>query len=483
MKTNLCFLTVFILLVACVPAVTEPSTLPTITAAPTQIPATPTTVASANPEAFSECPLPANEGTAGKLRLVYVTNGNLWLLDEGREPVLMMDSGDVEQVMLSPDGSKIVLARQRDADTVEIWVVDSSGWRNLSGDQNIPGSVEFISFSDDAQFVAFENGELWAADVMNARVFRLVSQEVLRAQAEVPSDFPVSPDFVTWIPGTHQLTFTPIHGYPPDLGGDAIPFPDPVLIVDAGTGEQSLLFPKTEGGYITFSPDGKTMVIANANQLRLSRVEEPGRPRTIINYTTICELDCFIAQPAWMPDSSSFLLELPSEGMNPDNFLNGFEEPFTIWSVSKDGSIITKLGEFFRLPGTFSISPDRKRVAYFRREITRNLHIANADGSEDIPYASNQDWAFHGWAPDSQHFAYQAYQDTLVMYGDICGEPNPLTNMVAIEFIGWLDGTRFLMLAGRSGAWELYLGVAGGKNTKLVEFGSSIIYDHIVMPE
>jgi len=475
---------IFLLLVACAPVGTEQSTLPIDTSIATETRAPFVTVAATNPDGFSDCPLPAHEGEVGKFRLVYIIQGNLWLLDQSREPVQMSASGDVEQVMLSPDGSQIVLSRRRNADTVELWVVDSLGWHNLSGEQGIPENIEFISFSDDGQVVAFyrlvnPGRELWVADIKSASVRRLVGLEDLRPQEGSASTLSAGFDQVTWIHGTHLLTAVPYIFTIPG-GGDSGPPPEPVLWVDADTGEQKASFPIDPGSQITYSPNGRMLVIADPERVRLIQADNPGASQTIFSYPPMCILDCYTPQPVWRADSSSFLLEIPSEGMNPDDFLDGLEEPFTIWEVSADGNMMTRLSEIFRIPGTFFFSPDLERVAYYRRENTLDLHIANVDGSEDILYDSNQGGEFYGWAPDSRHFVYQ---DTQLMMGDICGMTHLLTDVADAEFLGWLDATRFLMHVSTSGGWDLYLGTAAGESTRLLGFGASVIYDYVVIPE
>ena len=480
MKTITRSILIFIVLLsACVPVATEPSTPPVYITTATKTLATPVTVASTNPNVFPDCPLPAIEGAGGKLRLAYVIQGNLWLLDEGKEPVQMIGSGDVKQVVLSSDGSQIVVTRRRDANTMEVWVVDSLGWRELSGDEGISGSIEFISFSSDGQLLAFyrlidPDRELWVANI-NTGVRQLVTRENLRSLDGGAFAFSAYPYLVTWIPGTHQLIYVPVLA---GQGGDSVSNPDPVQIVDADTGEQNVLLPIGEGGYITYSPDGKIMIIADHSHVRMLRVDNLNEPQTIISYTSICGVpNCYIPQPVWSSDSSSFLLAIPSEGMNPDDFLNGLEAPLTVWDISADGSSIKMLGEIVRVKRPIYFSPDLKRVAYYRQESARNLHIANVNGSQDVAYDSSVE--FLGWSPDSQHFAYQAVQDMPFMNGDICGLTTQLTDVVGAQFLGWLDATRILLLVGT----DFYVSPAGGKSVPLVQIGEAVVYDYVLMPE
>ena len=488
MRKMLRLITVSILLAACSPSQPSgPSSSPTqatvITASssPPEINPTKKTelIASAT-SIFSELPL-IPEPQAGKLRLAYVLEGNLWLLDEDREPVLLMESSDVEQVLLSPDGSQITISRRRAADTVDLWAANSARWHKLSGEQRIGGNVQLISFSNDGQLIAFfrhadPGQEIWVADVNSASARRLAGQETLQGAA---GTLGVSFSQVEWIPNSHRLTYVP---YNNPVGGDSGPPHDPLQIVDADTLEQSVLFPSGQGGYLTYSPNGKMMVVANEMQVRLLRVEDLSKPQTIATYLPICGTDCFIPQPAWSSDSAFFLLSLPSEQMNPDDFINGVEQPFIIWEVSAETARMRRLGEFSvvpSVPGLFSFSPDLKRVAYTRGGDTRSLHIADLDGSQDVSYTSAAE--FMGWAPDSLHFAFRSDSGQL-MDGDILGDAIPLTDAADAEFVGWLDATRFLINVGPTGDWSLYLGTVRGESTRLVNFGASVLYDYVVIP-
>jgi hypothetical protein len=109
-----------------------PSSLPitatviTVSSSPPEIaPTTKLGLTASATGLFSELP-PLLEARKGKLRPAYVMEGNLWLLDEERKPVLLMQSGDVKQILFSPDGLQIVLSRRRDINSVDMWVVNSS---------------------------------------------------------------------------------------------------------------------------------------------------------------------------------------------------------------------------------------------------------------------------------------------------------------------------------------------------------------------
>ncbi len=438
----------------------------------------------------SDCQLPTVQ-PSDKLRLVYVTEGNLWLLDEGKEPVQMMDSGDVEQVMLSLDGSQIVIVRRRNADNVEIWAVNSSGWRQLTNGQGITGSVELISFSSDQQLVVFSRllddvEDLWVADLGSPGVRRLVSGEKYLSTPEaVGKGWGVSLFEVKWMPGTHRITFA--YSFSSRGGADGYgPPPDHLVIVDADTGEQEVLFPNGEGGYITYSPDGRFMVIANRSNLRLFAVDNLNQPQTIRDYEPACaDVGCYLPQPVWRPDSSSVLFILPSEewylSLDPGYGL----APYTVWEASVEGGSVRKLSEFSSERVFFFFSPDVRQMAYFRANDTEsilNLRVTSVDGAQQFSYDSTPDGQFDGWAPDSRHFAF-GLADGELKYGDICGNVIRLTELADAQVVGWVDATRFLMEVGPWGDWDLYLGTAEGKSTRLVEFGTSVIYDYVVMHE
>lgn len=492
MKPNsFLFPIVILLMVACVPATAEPSIPPleSPTATQTLIPVV--TVTSTATGVFSDCPLPANKKAVGKLRLVYVTEANLWLLDDGGKPVLLSEMGNVNQVKFSPDGERIVFSRQVGENFSELWMVDANGGepRRLSAKENLRGQIEILSFSDDEQLVTFllfanlatsGDAELWAARLDGSRARRLVGWEDVK---DIEVSFgPIGgarPDYVTWIPRSHRLTYIPVvWGVGP---GDAITYIfDPLAMVDADSEEKDVFLPKGEGGFITYSPGGNKMAVVSPSRLTLLNADGSVIERASLEFSEVtANLEPYIPRVLWSSDSAYVLAGLPSQGADPDLYSYHYTFwPTTLWKISVSASGPEKLSE---IPSAaFHFSPDLKRVAYFHGDGSSNyfaLYLANLEGTMDLVYDAAEWPNFQIWAPDSRHFAYLAGGETII--GDVCGMPSPITDLTNTEFVGWLDATRFLLLAGR----ELYLGTASGTNTRLGEFGESVTYDYVMIPE
>ena len=152
------------------------------------------------------------------------------------------------------------------------------------------------------------------------------------------------------------------------------------------------------------------------------------------------------------------------------------------------GSAATPLAEFSGFVASFAFSPDRVRVAYWRpaapQSNTRELHIANVDGSESILYDTTHLIEFLGWSPDSQHFVYTSGLGSgiQVQLGNICAEPVPLASGFFPYNLSWLDDSRFLFVRDDSVGPELYLGALNGAINMLLQLGSRGSYDFVVIP-
>jgi len=442
---------------------------------------------------FSDCPLATAAVEAasaeGAWRVVYVADGQIWLREGGKEAVVLAEESGIYAVKLSADGELVAFAQKLDEDSSELWLVESSGQppRRLSAEGGIPGLVRFIAFSDDKRLVAFTQsvdseytGDLWvvAADGSGAR--QLVRGEDMMALADSEPG-PGAVDFihVAWVPGTHRLTFVPYLRYQGDYTQEV---DDPLLWVDADTGEQSHFLGPGEGGYVSYSPDGTKMAVARPDKLSLMSVENREQPLARLDYALLWDLfiERPIPQPVWAADSTAVVLALPAEeGLDP---YNGQPLPMAIWNVPAAGTAPAVIGRFSGDPFFWSFSPDLKRFLYLAREggdVEHGLHLATVDLSVDVLY--DDDGYEVAWAPDSRHFVYG--NSGRLYLGDVCGEAVPVADVPEASFAGWLDARHFLLVRGLPSAdgsqteWELWLDSAGGDSMLLAAMGEQVAYD------
>ncbi len=426
----------------------------------------------------------------GTLRLAWIEAGDLWMWDRGAgEPYSLTGSGDVTTVQLTDDGGTVLFTRQTSTGP-ELWAAgaDGSGLRLLAGGPELSGSIELNGLSFDGEMLAFthlrpdKGGELWAANVDGSGAQRLVSHDDLMAIVNEPlADF-ATPTGVAWLPNTYSLIYDAYPGF--DQEGIYIYIQRQVYVVSVHSGSQAATLPLGDGGQVAFSPDGTTMTVATPESLKLMNIEgrdlhEAGFPFFASGFGE------YYAYPPmdWTTDSQTLLVAQPiEEGYNQDL-------PVTIWAVPLDGTPPTRLGEFSGFFPTFSFSPDRTKVAYWRavapQSNTRELHIAALDGSQHAVYDTADQLDLLGWAPDSQAVVYTSGDwPGDVRLANICEDPVPLGLDFYPANLTWIHPTRFLFEHQDEGVFELYLGLAEspGSPELILNLEKFAGYDYAVLP-
>lgn len=440
---------------------------------------------------LSVCHLPAVELTQPQsgLRLAYIRDGDLWLLDEGERAHQVTTTGEVQSLGLSLDGEMVAFTRQPGDKPVELWVVqaDGSGLRRLAGEP-FSGSLSlpYNVFSPDRQLLAFlhqlsdHSQELWVARLDGSGAKRLVSAQDLMAIVQEPTADRASLTGLTWIPGTHDLTYD---AYPLfDQDGIYIYVQRQVWKVDADSGEQSLLLPPGEGGALDYSPDGRWMTIITPDSLRLMDLNSGEIHPAGVGYAAVGMGEYYYYPPlVWHTSGDFFLLAQ----LDAAEFTSCFSDcPVAIWRVPADGAPAEKLAEFKGNISSFAISPDQSLVAYVRAEFPSNmreLHLARVDSSEDLIYDTAFLPDFWGWSPDSGHFFYvygEAQENQNLGY--ICEPPRPFA---PITYPTWLDAGRFLFVSGLEGHFEVRVGNLSGEIITLAQVEEYGDFDYVVTPE
>ncbi len=426
----------------------------------------------------------------GTLRLAWIEAGDLWVWDRGAgEPYSLTSSGDVTAVQLTPDGETVLFSR-RAGGGAELWAADADGGnlRLLAGGQDLTGRLEMHALSFDEQKLAFTHllpeggGELWVTNLDGTSALRLVSQDDLMAIVNEPLADYATPTGVTWLPNTYTLTYDAFPGFEGD--GIYIYVQRQVHVVDAVSGAQAAMLPLGQGGQVEYSPDGTTMTVATPESLKLMNIEGRDLHEAGFDFFAVGFGEYFAYPPmAWTMDSQALLVAQPlEEGYDQDT-------PVTIWFVPVDGSPPTRLAEFSGFFPTFTFSPDRKLVAYWRavgpQSNTRELHIAALDGSQHVVYDTADQLDILSWAPDSQTLVY-TFGDWPgdVQLANICEDPNPVNLDFYPGNLNWIHSIRFLFERQDEGVFELYLGMADStENPELLlnleQIGG---YDFAVLP-
>jgi len=444
-----------------------------------------TALPTERPSTYEVCPeietLPA-----GLLRLAYLDDGNVWIWDEGTEPISLTSSGDVQQLKLTPSGEKVVFTRQSGEGAAELWAADltESTTLLLTGGSGLSGVIEILPFSADESLVAFSHqtdrisGELWVANLDGSGARRLVSTADLMAIVSEDLADSAVPAGVTRIPNTYSLTYDAHPTF--ENEGIYIFVQRQVWVVDALTGDQAVLLPEGEGGLASYSPDGKTMMVKTPEMLKFMNLETQDVIPGGVDFFAV-GFGEFYAYPAMArtPDSKAVLLAQPEAEGYDQNL------PVTIWQVPIDGSPANKVLDVTGFFPSFWFSPDLKNVAFWQamapRPNFRHLNIAELDGSQHIIYTSGELINFIGWSPDSRHFLYVLGNPEKAFVGDLCGESKPLSVDFYPDGIRWLDLFRFLFERPTEDGLELYEGHPDGTSILRLNIEKSGGYDAVIL--
>jgi hypothetical protein len=370
-------------------------------------------------------PTSAPAGPTGTLRIAYISDGDVWLIDGNLAPRQLTSSGGAERVLLSSDGALIVYTRRNSFDVpVDVHAIRADG----------TGDTILLAAAQINGLYPLEHG----------LVFNDLTQ-------------------IGFIPGTHRL-FLNTRGVPQ---GPGVAKYDDLLQLDADTGALSTIFAPGTAGDFSISPDGTRMAIITHEHISLAHIDGSGMRPDLIVFPSVLTYSEYLYYPkaVWSPDSRAVGFAIPSAdplAANPSG---------TIWRIPADSgpavSVATIDGHFFFTQFYAPcLSPDLGRVAFLRETGTtnvRNLILANSDGTDEVVYATGQiQW--QGWAPDSAHFLYGLGSPLSMQVGAVGATPVPMGSGIDTR---WVDSESFLYLSGSNGAWTLMKGMTDGSSATL----------------
>lgn len=391
----------------------------------------------AQPTFAVEATATSGAATAG-LRVVFLRNeegefrrDDVWLWEEGGSVLRLSKSGWVTKVAISDDGQRVAYVRSDDYSWSELWVVDSDG--------------------------------------MNER--RLVSNDEMNTYSTVPDGVAVVPHQIEWVSGTHMLVYN-THTL---FMGPGIHLNDDLYLVNVDTLSKQVLLAPGTGGEFVFSPDGSQIALVTPSSISLVDADGANRRDNVLTYGRIgLGEDLYYPQPVWSVDSQTLGVPIPSTGPFDDKL-----GPTALWVIPESGAPPTQLGSVEGVClDAVTFSPDLNRIAYQRPVKGTSgkmweLHLANADGSEDIVYDTAAWVEFRGWAPDGDRFVYMV-EDRAAKLGQIGGDPVLLDGVTldnALPFpVTWVSSDRFLY-HGRTAGFELHLAGPDFPDVKVGEMG------------
>lgn len=396
-----------------VPSLTPTSTptaTPTVTLTPTPGWCNPASLLVRTPQ-----PAPV---VIGRLRIVFLSGGDLWLWDEGGSASRLTRDGGITQVELSSDGHLAAYLR--------------------------PASLY--------------GSEIWLYDVSAGQATLLADQQTLARAAGKPDALGVDPYHLAWVPGRSRLAFNarPVWETPQEY------VPDDLWLVEIPSGQVHSLLPAGQGGEFTFSPDGLNVAIAREDGLDLYGASGESPRRSVLpGYHAVGMGSInYYPKPFWARDSQSLRLglEASTTAENPNPEVN-------LWEIPVQGVRPVLRGTVNALPPSVSFSPDLSRAAYLDwQDLTPRIKVLGlADTSAPAflsqVYQPGLDLEFLGWSPDSEHFAFYLPSVLGLRLGGLCSADRALGDTPARPgAFKWVDSARFLYTGGLGGRPSLRLG-------------------------
>jgi hypothetical protein len=311
-------------------------------------------------------------------------------------------------------------------------------------------------------------------DLTNART--LVSHaefEALKAASPYPDARGLAPDFFKFRPGTHQLAYSTVPffegpGYAP--GRD-------LRFVDTDTLEKNTVFDFDEGGLFYFSPDGAQVALSNPDHISLANTDGSNLRPNVLSFPlvgTYSEYQ-YHPRPHWSSDLSYLRVAIP-----PEDTLAQPVPPTALWHIPTDGSPATQLGSIPAIPFAWpdtAFSPNLDKVGYATNiaeptENRRELHIANADSSGDVVFATGVGVEFWQWTPDGTRFVYaiNGGAEQGVYLGQLSGGSILIASIpLDINQMRWIDPSRFLYFQINGNEWELRISDVDGQNHAFID--------------
>lgn len=344
---------------------------------------------------------------------------NLWVW-RGGESVQLTETGDVAEVSISDDAAWIAFSRTSDFTRFSLWIIRSDG-------------------SDERE-------------VMSVSAFEALPHDT--------SAVSVVPLAITWQPGTHTLAFTTR----PTFEGPGLMLNDDLWLIDADTGEQRELLPAGEGGHFYFSPDGAQIAIVRPTSVSLINSDGTSLQKDVLVYPEVSTYSeyRFYAVPQWDANGRSLRVVIP-----PPASLEHPEDSTTIWEIPADGSPAQQIGSVQTVPlSTAMLSPDLQKLAYLAQSDgsqgdRMELHIANADGSNDTLYQEEQLIQFVSWSPDSSRFVFTMGDNLRAYLGRVGAAPQPFTDTPSTIIVRWIDADHFFFIGRDAGGFQLHIGAVG----------------------
>jgi anti-sigma factor RsiW len=355
--------------------------------------------------------------------VVYIDQGSLWMLDRQSGQRQVLQASDISSPVISDDRAWIAY-RSQQPDHVEFWAVPWDGQQP-----------------------------------------RLVVDERSLPARSLPQGYRERRvQSMNWIPGQHRLAVVTIA-----TPGEAnLPPEYELWNVDVESGEMEYVTRMAQADRPFYAPGGKRFALLNTGEpgggLSLFNADGSGA-RSAPGVPQSASGPVYNWQVSWLADGGGLWVAVPepSAGM-------------ALYRVPASGQ-----AEMVRHIDASDAywSPDGSRLAYTKPVSdsldTRELYLANADGSDPSLYATPRYWAFLGWSPDGRHFLYQDNQQ--VYLGSPSQPPQALGNFLSIFDPRWISAEQFLHFLDQNASWVLVSRRLDGRAASLATLPRDADYD------
>ena len=364
------------------------------------------------------------------LRVVYSRAGEIWIWNQGGQPLKLSNTGIDVQPRISSDGKIVVFARNN-----ELYAInpDGSGLRKIV-------SKEYLS-----EYRPANHKWIWA-------------------------------DCYEWMLDTHILYFTTMI----QLADEGVPlYQFDLHRVNVDTGEVSIVLSAGEGGIPYFSPNGQSLAVARPDSISIANVDGSDW-RNALSFEQVVGSDnwTFIPVLVPLPDGSGFRLVVPAH-----DSLSDPDELSEFWHIP--------LHEESELLYTFQIasgipyktlSPSGNSIVFSKRDPNGSyiLCVYHYDTVQEtcVPKPGPEELFTSNWALDDSKYNFETLGWVLdnngssvydaTYYISAVARPNEApVEIDAYVWLAWVNPDQYLYI---DEEWNLQLATFGG-STNLIHNG------------
>lgn len=391
-------------------------------------------------ESSTETPQPTEEPFA-PLAVAFVSpDHNAYFWNESlAAPTQLTTTYDVQEALISPDGTRVALIRSSDWVSYSVDLINSDG----SGLMTLVNPSGFAALPRPADTVAS------------------------------------TPAHVSWVPNTNSLSMTTriTHEGPGSTTGETL------FLIDVATSAMSaLLTIESEWSWdYTYSPDGKMIAISRPEGVDIYNADGTLMIADLITFPFVNTASdyAWIPQPIWSTDSTAMVVVVPPQ--EPWSLTLADSKVYQ-WSTTETSANLNFSTSMIYWPMKFaSIAPDLSRLFYLARtgapEDNRfALKMVNIDGSGMLEVAVGDIYNLPSWSTDSNTYYYHSKTDGAFI-ATPGSTPVALPAFNQVRNVQWVDAQRFIGAGGTAGAWQLLLGST--VSSPMVIFSSSSGSDQI----